>query len=65
MFQEQDILNSFSFKVSISPFSKVLLFYHYTKKNVIIYEVDISQTKCLDFKYRLETNLSFPNLREN
>lgn len=59
------ILNRFNFKVSISPFSKMLLFYYYTKKNVIIYEVDISQTKCLDLKYHLETNLSFPNLREN
>lgn len=65
MFQGQDILNSFNFKVSILPFSKMLLFCYYTKKNMIIYEVDISQTKCFDLKYHLETNLSFPKQGES
>lgn len=65
MFQEQDILDSFDFKGSISSFSKMCNFYYYTEKNIIMSKVDTSQTKCFDFKYHLETNLSFPNLGEN
>lgn len=58
MFQGQDILNSFNLEVSISPFSKMLLFCYYTK-NMIIDEVYISQAKCFDLKYHLETNFPF------
>lgn len=64
-FQGQGILNRFNLKFLISPFFRILIFCYYTKKNIITYEAEVSLTKCFDLKYQLETNLSFPHVREN
>lgn len=63
-FQGQGILNRLYLECLISAFFKILIFCYYTKKNIITYELQVSRTKYFDLKYRLGTNLFFPNLRE-
>lgn len=57
------MLNRFNLEFLISPFFKILIFC-YSTRNIITHEAEVRQTICFDLKYQLQTNLSFPNLRE-
>lgn len=61
-FEQIQLKTSYFTLLQNTYFSKYLYntyYSYYTKKNVITYEVEVSQTKCFDLKYQLDKICSF------